>query len=132
NLVIFPTVDSELVAVDVVTQKEKWSKSFGRLSGTAAPVVHGESIYVNSINYVIALRAFTVGVRWQKTVPDTLVFSPAVSDEGVVSVTQSGKAFAFDLNGRQINRQAGDFKSNPAASPSFVGKLVAMPLADGS
>lgn len=132
NLVMFTTVDSKLVAVDVTTQKEKWSKSFGRLSGTAAPVVYGESVYVNSSNYIVSLRAFTGGVRWQKTVPDSLVYSPAVSENGVVAVTMSGKAFAFDLNGRQVNRQAGDFKSNPAASPAFVGKYVAMPLADGS
>jgi outer membrane protein assembly factor BamB len=132
DFVIFPAADNKLHAVDVNTGAAKWEQGFARLSSTSMPVVHGDMIFINASSYVVSLNAFNGRTRWQNATGDVLAFSPAVSDKGVVTVTDKGKVYAYDLNGRKLNGQAGDLKSNPMAAPSYVGDLVAFALGNGS
>lgn len=132
DFAMFPGSDNRLHALDVNTGRLRWTREFARLTPTSAPIVFGDIIYMNASSYVVSMSAVNGAVRWQNSTGEQLAFSPAASSKGIVSVTTSGKVYAFDGNGRKLNAQAGDLKSNPVASPAYLGDLVAVPLSNGS
>ena len=132
NTVIFATIDSKIACLDLTTGKERWSQRMSRLSSTGGPVVHGDTVYINSGGYLIAMRANIGRARWQKNLGASLVFSPAVSDRGIISVSRMGRVFVYDLNGRPVFGGGLQLEGNPVASPSFADGMAIVPSTGGN
>ncbi len=132
NTVIFATNDSRIASVDLTTGKERWTQRMSRLSSSGGPVVHGDTVYINSGGYLIAIRANIGRARWQKNLGASLVYSPAVSEQGVVAVSRMGRVFVYDLNGRAVFGGGLQLEGNPVASPSFADGMAIIPSTGGS
>jgi outer membrane protein assembly factor BamB len=130
--VIYMTSAGEIASLNVPTQRKNWSQRFSRLSSTSAAVVFGDALYVNSGNYVTAMRAVNGGKRWDQRVDGSLAFAPGVSENGVAVVSTDGKVYTFDSTGRPVFRAGIDLESQPVGAPSFVGSFVAVGTTNGS
>lgn len=129
--IIYATTGS-LVMMDASTGRTRWSQRFARLSSTVAPVVFGDTVYVNSGTFINALRANSGTVRWSENTQGTLTYPPAVGPDGVVVVTQEERLIAFDLSGRPFTRQGFDLDNRPSSAPAWAGRFVVIPTAGGS
>jgi len=121
-----------LYSIDVSSRKVNWKTVFTIASPDGKPVVFGDMIYLNTGSYVSALRAGTGQTVWQRNVGELTAFAPAVSSNGIMVVTRSGKAHTMDLSGRPISRAAIDLQAIPVTDPAPVGKLFAVPTSNGS
>jgi outer membrane protein assembly factor BamB len=129
---LYATSDGRLVSMDILTKKANWTARFTRLSANSGPVVFGDDVYVNTGQFVTAMRAQSGGAKWQKRLEEPLVFSPAPSDAGVVVTTASGKLFSFDLAGKPIYGKGVDLETSPVTQPAYVGDMVAVSTANGA
>lgn len=129
--VIVMTNTPTIVSVGAGSKKVNWTQSAGQLTGNAATVVYGDTVYVNSGYYLTALRGATGGKRWDRRVDKLLTYAPAVADSGVAVVTIDGTIYTFDINGNFMFKKGIDLDSSPVASPAFVGKLVAIGTENG-
>lgn len=130
--VLYATMDGKLVSLGASTGKENWSVRFNRLSAGSGPVVFGDSVYLNAGQYLTALRAQSGAARWQRRLDEVAVFSPAVSDAGVVTTSGSGRVYSFDLSGKPIFKTGVDLETAPVASPAFVGRTIVQSTANGA
>lgn len=131
--VYYMTGSSELVALSVANARQAWKARFTTVSGDATPVLFGDLLYVNSGQYVACLSAATGGMRWQQNVGEPLMYSPAVSADGVLVVSRDGNARIFDaMNGRAKVRNAIAIGSSPSTTPSSAGKTFVVPTANGA
>lgn len=120
NTVLIPTGLSNLIQVDAVTGKIIKSRSFTNFAGDTRPVVFGDTIYLNSNAYVIALGGADLRPRWQRNCGDFVSFAPAAGPSGVALQTRDGKAMILNpVNG--IPSFNIDLASQPATSPAIVG-----------
>lgn len=143
--VFFFTRTREMWSMKVTTRKATRLAKFQNLSPNATPNMVGETLYIASGNYVIAMNPASGAARWQTALPYSLVFAPAASRAGVVVGTADNKLVLLDPNG-QLRQQrvkgadgrertvpiAIDLGSRPISSPSIVGDLAAVPTANGA
>lgn len=132
NLVIFTTNGSNMVALDMATQRVAWETKFSRLSAVGSYTIFGDRIYVNSGSFVTCVRANNGRVIWQQNTSQTLSYAPAASADGVVSMARNGQVFSFDPNGRPIFKKGVDLGAPAAASPTFAGKMVVATTTSGT
>lgn len=132
NLVVVGTGSNKLMGIDAVSGEVRWEQSLARLSTVTKPVVRDSTIYLLSGGYVVALRAASGRIRWQRNTSTQLVFSPAVSDDYIAAVSARGDLFAFNSSGRPIFGRGVDLQSTPVAGPSITGSLITVPTANGS
>lgn len=130
--VIFATSEGELKSVNAVSLKENWSVRFSKMSASSGPVLEGDTLYVNTGQYLTAMRAQSGGARWQRRLEEPLVFSPAASSEAVVVVTITGKVYSFNASGKPIFGTGVDLRNGPVAGPAFVGKTIVQPTSNGA
>lgn len=124
--------DNKVVAKSIATQKTVWEKTFTDLTIGSRPIVFNETIYLNNGPYVTALSSLTGKKKWEVFVGVKTVRSPAVSAEGVASITQDGSLFLIDPFGKLLTRKPIPTGSSPSTSPSWVGKFVMVGSANGS
>lgn len=129
---IYFTDDDSMVSFNPVTKRPNWIRKFTRISPTVRATAFGDSLYLNSGSYVVAVRGATGQVRWQRSTRDNLVFAPAVSADGVVVVSREGRLYAFDPNGQPVSSRGVDLGSFPVTSPSYVGRKVVAPTTNGA
>ncbi len=133
NVVFFFTSDGNLNALDASTKRPAWRpRLFTSVSPFSAVTVYGDVAYVTSGSYVTSLSASTGRIRWEQIVPGVLRNKAAASGEGVVVTTDDGRMHTFSTGGRPAFRTGIDLGSSAIASPAFVGKLIAIPTANGS
>lgn len=143
--VFFFTRTREMWSLKATTRKATRLAKFQSLSPDATPLLVGETLYVASGNYVIAMNAMTGSSRWQTSIPYSLVYAPAASRTGVVVGTADAKLVMLDANGQlRQHRVKGpdgrertvpiaiDLGSRPIGSPSIIGDLAAVSTANGS
>ena len=121
-----------LYSIDIASRKVNWKTPFSFAAPDGKPVVYGDTIYINTGAFLTAVRAGNGQGVWQKNVGDQLAFSPAVSPSGIFVVTRNGRATAFDLGGRPINRTLIDLQALPVQDPAPAGKLFTVPTSNGS
>jgi outer membrane protein assembly factor BamB len=121
-----------MTMVDANSGVERWTQRFGRLSSATAPVVYGDNIYINSATFVVSVRASTGGARWERNAESNLLFAPAVSDQGILAVTENERLVVLDLNGRPATRGGFPIKAKPGKSPSWAGRYALVPSAGGT
>lgn len=132
NVIVF-TSAAKIYSIDIVTRRINWVKNFTRLSSTVGAKVYGDVIYLNSDNYVNALRANSGRPIWQRLIRGRLLYEPAVSTTGVAVVTESGILYSLNIgNGRLMTGTGVDLESLPVSSPLYAGEYVVVPTANGS
>lgn len=123
---------NEMVSIDVVTKKPAWTARFSVLDARAEPILLGDTIYVNSGQYLAAIRTSNGRAQWQIGVGSDMPVGPAISGSTVMATTEDGKALFFDLNGRPINRTPYDLGSIPMTRPAAAGSFFVLPTTDGA
>lgn len=130
---LYLTQAGELVSMSVTTRRQNWVAKFNSATPNAAPIIFGDVAYVNSGTWLIAVNAISGGGRWQQNLGEMLAFSPAVSSEGVFTVTADGRAYLFDTaTGRPKWRSPLNLGSVLAVRPSAVDKMFVAPLYNGA
>lgn len=132
NNLIYTTGSSEMIAMDLVTQKSVWRQKFTQLGPEAVPVVFANNLYLSSGTFLISLNGATGTGRWQRNLGEPLAHPPAVSPEGIFVSTRDGKAFITDLNGQPKFRTGVDLGSLPLTRPTALGGTFVQPTTNGA
>ncbi len=132
DTVIYFNTASELVCINVPTQKLLWKKQFSIVNLKTKPVVFGDTIYVNSGTFVAAVNVASGRGLWEADAGSTLIFDPAPSANVIMAVTQDGKLVSFDLRGQKIFQSPLDIGTSPVAAPASVGNLFVVPSGNGA
>lgn len=130
--VIFSTGRGRLAAFDVNSGKQAWEQKFSRLSVKGPFSVQDDRIYVNTGSFLVAVRANSGGSLWQQTIARELDFRPATSPDAVATATTDGKLYIFTSGGKQISGKPIDLGASLTVAPTFVGKNVLAPTANGA
>lgn len=131
NNLIFMTDRGRLSSLNLSTGRMNWQASLTSFTRTAVPRVIGDQILVPSGTFLTSVRAGTGTLAWQTNIGETLVFEPAVSDNNIAVVTTNSNVFNLDNRGRFVSRRGFKLPAPPVTSPSWVGRYVAQPTADG-
>ncbi len=129
---------NEMRSLDVVSRKANYTRpaKFVSLPPGAAPVLYGDTFYVVSDRYLVAVNAASGNVKWSQNTNLQLAFAPAPSADGVFVVSQDGDALVLDpTNGRPTSAtKKGPVKlgSFPAVRPSLVGNKFLVPTTNGA
>jgi hypothetical protein len=97
-------VDNEDVvrSLDAATGQEQWAQKLESLAGDAAPVVVGDTIYLQGNGTVIALDVASGGERWKADIGDGTGGDPAIAGDRVY-VKAACTILALDRrNGRTL------------------------------
>lgn len=124
--------NDELVSISTTTKKPNWTQKFTTLDATAQPMVVGDSIIINSGQYLAAIRASSGHAAWQIPLGASVRVGPAVSGEGIFVVNEDGQAMYYDMNGHRITKTPIDIGSFPIARPAVAGKLFIVPTTNGA
>ncbi len=130
--ILFFTTTSELICLNVGNQNKVWGRRFSQVGGDVRPIVYGDSIYINSANYLIKLGAGDGTRQFEKQVVDTLARNPAVGERGIATMTRDGLLLAFDHNGTALYSKPVDIESGPAADPIIDGNWISIPTVNGN
>ena len=138
NGIVFFNGKNELRNLDIVSKKANYARPirFGQLPAGATPVLLGDTFYVSSGPYVVAVNASSGTAKWQTDTRLQLEFTPAPSANGVLVVSRNGEALVLDpLSGRPVSAmRTGPVKlgSFVAVRPSVAGTKFVVPTTNGA
>ena len=138
NGIVYFDGRNDLRSLDIVSKKANYLRPihFGQLPAGATPVLFGDTFYVSSGPYVIAVNAASGTSKWQYDTRLQLEFTPAPSAEGVLVVSRNGEALVLDpLSGRPtsaMRKGAVPLGSFPAVRPSVAGTKFVIPTTNGA
>lgn len=142
--VFFFTRTRQLWVLKTTTKRADRLATFQNLSPDSVPLISGDMLYVASGNYVVAVNPASGAARWQSQVPESLIYGPAVMVDGVAVGTAEGNLIILDSTGQIKTKRTGEgatakrermivaLGSRPIASPAPVGRLFAVPTANGA
>jgi outer membrane protein assembly factor BamB len=131
NVLVF-TNSFKLFSIDVATRKTNWETMFSSLSPDVSATVFGDTLFVNSGEFLTALNAGTGRSKWQANIGETLAFNPAVSTDGILVTTRDGMVYGVDNGGRPTLKKPVDLGSTPVCNLGVVDKLAAICTSNGS
>jgi outer membrane protein assembly factor BamB len=126
------TTRGELRSINTLTQKTTWRRPFDSVPPGSVPVVYGDSIFVNSGTYLVALSAANGTPRWQLGTKLQLSFSPAVSADGILVVSNDGSLMMYDSARKPLMKQPIALGSLPVVQPTAAGSMFIVPTANGA
>ena len=132
NNILYFTLASELVAMDVTSQNKVWGRRLSQVSGDVRPTVFGDHILLNSGNYLIKLSAGDGRRVFEINTQEVLARNPAADENGIVSMTRSGGLIAFDHSGRVLYKKPTELLSGPVADPLLINGWATVPLQNGT
>lgn len=132
NNVYYFTNNYQMVCFSVTTKREVWKQRFSQLSPDAEAINLSDNLYVNSGTYVIGLNATSGRKVYEANSNAQLAFAPAANGESTLGVDQDGKVFLFGANGRRLVQKNIELGSQPATSPSVIGKFYAVTTRNGA
>lgn len=126
----FGTRDGYLVALDLLTQKPKWTFDLGGYPVTASPAVEGRTVYLGSGFNAFAIDADTGIQRWKTQMDYAGESSPTVAEGVVYVASKENHLYAFDA---ATGEQLWFFKTDGLlfGSPSVVDDAVLIGGDDG-
>ncbi|HMS56672.1 MAG TPA: PQQ-binding-like beta-propeller repeat protein [Fimbriimonadaceae bacterium] len=139
--VVFFTQKNELVSLNTLNQKSDWRRKFTTVNADVAPVLFGDTLYMNAGTFLSAVSASNGVPRLERNLGEVLMFSPMVSSSGIAVATRDGNLMFLDSNGRPQSWRDAAGKSVPAkvnlgtaaiAPPSQSGKAVIVPTSNGA
>lgn len=114
---------SQLVSLNLLTQKVAWMIPFVFADASVKPIVSGDTVYIASGNYLAAVNAASGRGKWQIDVQQPIAFPPAVSARSIVVFTRDGKMMTIDLlRGRPLFREPIETGIVPIAQASPMGE----------
>lgn len=114
----------ELVSINANTQKPDWRRAFQQLPPTARPIVYGDTIYVYSGGFLVALNSASGLPKGQVLTNLQLAFNPAVGVDGIAAVSVDGKVMVYDTQRQPLMKAPLDLGSGPIAAPIIVGSFT--------
>lgn len=130
--VIFADNNNQMYSVNAASEKVNWVRKFGFLPPNLEPQLVGDIIYMYSGQYLVAVNAIRGTGRWQVSLGQNMEFGPAIGPDGMACVSDDGKLYFFDLNGKRALREVVDLGSGPAAQPAAVGDKYLIPTINGA
>ncbi len=119
----FGTNDGYLVALDLLTQKPKWSFDLGGYPVRASPAIADRTVYLANGFSVFAIDADTGTQRWKFPMDYAGESSPTVAGGVVYVASKENHLYAIDANtGKQLwfYKTDGLLFSSPSVSDKFV------------
>ena len=133
DIVAFFDNRNYLQAFNLKTRKPAYKLNFGATPADGSMTAYAGDFYVYTGAFVACLNAFSGSVKWQKPVPERMLFSPAVGATSIICVSQSGNAYIYDMSGNLTNaRKPINLGSQPSVRPTGVGKKFIVPTANGA
>ena len=132
DLVILFTGGTNLTAYNVATKARAWQAKFTTTDSTSTPVLYGDTIYVNSGNFLDAVRAYSGTGKFEVPLDQSNTFPPVVSANSIVEITRDGKLLSLDLSGRKLFPQPMTLTSPPVVQPTPLGDYIMVPGGNGS
>ncbi|MCO5220598.1 MAG: PQQ-binding-like beta-propeller repeat protein [Thermomicrobiales bacterium] len=126
----FGTRDGYLVALDLVTQKPKWTFDLGGYPVRASPAVGDRTVFLASGYNVFAVDADTGELRWKTAIDYAGESSPTVVDGMVYVASKEDHLYALDTT---TGEQAWIYKTDGLlfGSPSVDDGIVVIGGDDG-
>ncbi len=122
-----------LQAFNLSTRKPAYKLYFGSTPADGSMTANEGNFYVYTGTFVASINAFSGSVKWQKPLPERMMFSPEVGGGIVFCVAQSGNIYTFDTAGNAINgKKVLNLGSQPAVRPSNVGKKFVVGTVNGA
>jgi outer membrane protein assembly factor BamB len=145
NFVFVLTQANQMLALNASDGKVNWHTEFTSLGPDSQPVVYGDTVYVNSTSFLVAVNSAAGASKWSKDAGDMITYPPAASADGIAVVTRDGKIVVFDTNGRKVTHQEPivgskltatvdtvDLGSFALTSPAAVGHYFIFPTTAGT
>ena len=130
--VLLFTARGELISVNTLTQKTTWRRPFDSVPPGSVPIVYGDSIFVNSGSFLVALNATKGTPRWQISTQMQLAFSPAVSPDGILVISNDGSVMMYDSSRKPLMKAPIALGSLPTVQPTAAGSMFIVPTANGA
>lgn len=130
--VIYFTQAQKMVSMNLATLKVNWTTGFTSIDPDVSPVMFGDSVYVNSGNFLTCVNANTGRAKWQKNLNLQLANNPSVSADGILVMTRDGIAYTLDPMGRILTPKGIALNSLAVVDPVALGKLAAVCTTNGS
>ncbi len=136
--IVFFDGQNRLLSLDVVSKKPNYTKPirFNELPPRAVPVLFGDTFYISSGPYLVAVNAASGTTKWQQNTGLQLALAPAASASGVLVVSDDGEALVVNpLNGHPVDAmRKGPVKlgSFAAVRPTAVGTKFIVPTTNGA
>lgn len=130
--VFYFTNSYEMVSVSATTQKVNWKQRFSVLGPDTEVLNLSDNLFVNTGTYIVGMSTLNGRKVFEANANEALAFAPAANGESVLGVSLDGKVHLFGSNGRPLVRKDIDLGSQPATSPSVIGKFYAVPTKNGA
>ncbi|MCC7229112.1 MAG: PQQ-binding-like beta-propeller repeat protein, partial [Fimbriimonadaceae bacterium] len=130
--VFYFTNSYDMVSVSATTQKVNWKQRFSVLGPDTEALNLSDNLYVNTGTDVVGMSTLNGRKVYEANANEALAFAPAANGESVLGVSLDGKVHLFGSNGRPLVRKDIDLGSQPAASPSVIGRFYAVPTKNGA
>ncbi|HET9659750.1 MAG TPA: PQQ-binding-like beta-propeller repeat protein [Thermomicrobiales bacterium] len=126
----FGTNDGYLIALDMLTQKPKWSFDLGGYPVRASPAIADRTVYLANGFSVFAIDADTGNQRWKFAMDYAGESSPTVTDGVVYVASKENHLYAIDT---KTGKQLWFYKTDGLlfGSPSVSGDKVVIGGDDG-
>ncbi len=126
----FGTRDGYLVALDLLTQKPKWSFDLGGYPVRASPAVVDRTVFIGSGFNIFAIDADTGIQRWKTKMDYAGESSPTVADGTVFIASKENHLYALDA---ETGEQLWFYKTDGLlfGTPSVAGDAVLIGGDDG-
>jgi outer membrane protein assembly factor BamB len=123
---------NELVSLSTESKRPTWVLPLDQVPPDAVPVTYGDTIYLTSGPYVVAVNGATGKAKWEVSTQAQLRYGPAVSPDGVLVVSQDGKAYVYNADHRLISKTPIDLESFPVAPPAVAGRKFVVSTSNGA
>ena len=133
DIVAFFDNRNYLQGVDLKNRHQSYKLNFGSTPPDGSMTASEGQFFTYTGAFVACIDAFSGAYKWQKPVPERMMFSPAIGNGTVLCVAQSGNIYAFDMLGNMIgSKKPVNLGSQPAVRPTSVGKKFIIATANGA
>jgi outer membrane protein assembly factor BamB len=133
DIVAFFDNRNYLQAFNLSTRKPAYKLNFGATPADGSMTANEGNFYVYTGTFVACINAFSGTVKWQKPLPERMMFAPEVGSGIVFCVAQSGNVYSFDTAGNAINgKKVLNIGSQPSVRPTSVGSKFVVGTVNGA
>jgi outer membrane protein assembly factor BamB len=138
STILYFTARNQMHALSVTTRLEQWPipVRFSQLAPGVQPIIYGDTVYVTSGPFLIALNPNGGTVLWQRSTGFSQIpFNPAPSSSGIWVVSEDGDVMLYDLGSGQptsLLPRPVSIGSYPINDPTAVGNKLIIPTTSGA
>lgn len=102
SFVLVMTEDGTLYGLTPATGKARFSSKLPGVRPDSYMAYANDQVYINIDSGLVAINPSNGRARWSKNLPEPTLLSPCTDGVNVFTVTQSGKVFGFESNGKML------------------------------